>query len=127
PAYISPLALHDALPISRSPRAASGWSPRCRDRRAGCRAPLAGGWESPSAPSRRPASRAPRATLSCRFLQPLERRQLRGHQITHARPERPERDEVHHFAGERIGEQAPRCLLADAARAQIEQRVLVEL
>src|SRR5207248_758861 len=44
-----------------------------------------------------------------------------------ARAQGRERKQVHHLAGEGVGEQAPRRLAPEAARPQVEERVLVEL
>src|SRR5262249_22443077 len=123
----------------RSRPAASGWWPRCRDTPAACRAPAAAGSGSPCGcvPRRTRRTGAPRwpssssrGPCSCRHpacpAPTVERLESRNQQPVEPALERRDHDPADNLARERVGQQTTRRLEAEAAGAQVEDRVLFE-
>ena len=123
----------------RAPTAASGSSPRCRDRRAACRGPFARGSESRRERARRRTSRA--VGRQRRDAGSLVRARSRHAPSTSARSRASCSNSsassaarsgsiwtpLEHLAGERVDQHVARLGVGQAAGAQIEDRVVVEL
>src|SRR5262249_14685428 len=108
-------------PWPRAPRAASASWRRCPGRRAGGHERAYPKWANPRAPPRPRAFAEGTGVLSGGGLpepmldQPFD-----------ALPQRRLLDGVQNLRGERVGEEAPRRVAVEPARAQVEQRLVVE-